>query len=102
MSVSGHSCISLRIVHIFGQAQKRRAGKAHVSSAGEQARVDGPVGRSHETAKGITCFRSAALFCLLFFFYLLAVLSFFSLSLIHESVFSPFFLLADRMKSRRA
>lgn len=69
-------------MHIFGQAQKRRAGKAHVSSAGEQARVDGPVGRSHETAKGITCFRSAALFCLLFF-YLLAVLSFFSLSL-HE------------------
>lgn len=80
---------------IFGQAQKRRAGKTYVCPAGEQTRVDGPVGRSHETAKGIdfsatlilpSVYMSSTPWSISCAFIILFLL--FSLSLDHKSAFS--------------
>jgi len=47
-----HGDSFLHFVCHFVQTQKRRVGEAHVGPAGEQERIDGPAGRSHEAPEG--------------------------------------------------
>lgn len=96
------------------QAQKRRAGEAHVGPAGEQERAHGPAGRSHEAAEGTklvgqqfgfsfptACMKPSFVFSLYAHFFSFTFLSPTAVSLtclLLLTVISH--LLADRMKSR--